>query len=351
MRSPQLLLTLALLTLLALLVPAELVAQDNPGTSAPNARKAGAPSMSARPQQIDALDSDIARMRSLLSQMQMNLPFVASTENPLKHQFELEIEMWGLVIADLEQHVNALRSSAAAPDARGAESSTAPGAPAQPNSGRNTSPNRAARFDGLLDNQYVRVSRLELPPPSRASVYQDVNDVVWIAVNTGTLTFFAQDQQSKKINFAPGDVRIFRRNQIVSVANGSDAAANGDVSQLSVIVQLKQPGLIYGGCGCDTQVETSVCGCVGAAHLPELWAVGLGKVTLAGTTLQPAQVFGGSAPRGDTLLVAISSLELSEAGGGSSLRLAAGEAAWIRAGLHRFVNQSTSPVHFVTVEF
>src|SRR4051812_34824497 len=46
---------------------------------------------------------DLQRMKSLVQQMQTNLAFVTSTQGPLKHQFELEIEMWQLEIARLER--------------------------------------------------------------------------------------------------------------------------------------------------------------------------------------------------------------------------------------------------------
>ena len=40
-----------------------------------------------------------------LAQMQTNLAFVTSTQGPLKHQFELEIEMWQLEIARMERQL------------------------------------------------------------------------------------------------------------------------------------------------------------------------------------------------------------------------------------------------------
>jgi len=48
---------------------------------------------------------DLQRMKALVQQMQTNLAFVTSTQGPLKHQFELEIEMWQLEIARLERRL------------------------------------------------------------------------------------------------------------------------------------------------------------------------------------------------------------------------------------------------------
>jgi hypothetical protein len=50
-----------------------------------------------------SLQNDIKRMRVLVQQMQNNLAFVDNSQSPLKHQFELEIEMWKIVISDMER--------------------------------------------------------------------------------------------------------------------------------------------------------------------------------------------------------------------------------------------------------
>ena len=55
----------------------------------------------------EAMRADLARMRNLVSQMQRNLGFVDSGLTPLKHQFELEIEMWNVLINDMQRRLNA----------------------------------------------------------------------------------------------------------------------------------------------------------------------------------------------------------------------------------------------------
>ena len=52
--------------------------------------------------QVDDLRSDLERMRALVNQMQSNLAFVDTTQSPLKHQFQLEIDMWNLMIRQME---------------------------------------------------------------------------------------------------------------------------------------------------------------------------------------------------------------------------------------------------------
>ncbi len=57
------------------------------------------------------LKSDVQRMRVILSQMQSNLAFVQNTTTPLKHQFELEIEMWQVVLDEMEHRIRDMEHS------------------------------------------------------------------------------------------------------------------------------------------------------------------------------------------------------------------------------------------------
>src|SRR5215470_2009015 len=59
------------------------------------------------------LSADLAKMHVLLGQMQRNVAFVSSGDTPLKHQFELEIEMWQLLLRDMERKLGAQQNAAA----------------------------------------------------------------------------------------------------------------------------------------------------------------------------------------------------------------------------------------------
>ena len=50
-----------------------------------------------------ALRDDIKKMRALVRQMEANLAFVDTTQTPLKHQFQLDIDMWKTVIDQMER--------------------------------------------------------------------------------------------------------------------------------------------------------------------------------------------------------------------------------------------------------
>jgi hypothetical protein len=54
-----------------------------------------------------ALQGDIKRMRALVRQMQTNLAFVDTTQSPLKHQFQLEIDAWNTLIDQMERRAQA----------------------------------------------------------------------------------------------------------------------------------------------------------------------------------------------------------------------------------------------------
>jgi uncharacterized protein involved in exopolysaccharide biosynthesis len=56
-----------------------------------------------RANDAQALREDIKKMRTLVAQMQANLAFVDNTQSPLKHQFQLEIDMWNVLINQMER--------------------------------------------------------------------------------------------------------------------------------------------------------------------------------------------------------------------------------------------------------
>ena len=57
----------------------------------------------ARANDAQALRDDIRKMRVLVGQMETNLAFVDSTQSPLKHQFQLDIDMWNVLINQMER--------------------------------------------------------------------------------------------------------------------------------------------------------------------------------------------------------------------------------------------------------
>ena len=59
----------------------------------------------ASPDKRDEMRREIEQMRVLISQMQRNLAQVSTGETPLKHQFDLELQMWQLLVRRMEKQL------------------------------------------------------------------------------------------------------------------------------------------------------------------------------------------------------------------------------------------------------
>lgn len=89
------------------------VQQPGMGAQAANSQAAAARAaenaqlqqMALRADDAQTLRDDIKKMRALVRQMETNLAFVDNTQSPLKHQFQLDIDMWKMVIDHLERKV------------------------------------------------------------------------------------------------------------------------------------------------------------------------------------------------------------------------------------------------------
>ena len=78
--------------------------QAKPKAGAPHSQAAASQDLSA--DQVQGLKDDLARMKSLVQQMETNLTFVETSQSPLKHQFQLEIDMWRMMIRQMERKLN-----------------------------------------------------------------------------------------------------------------------------------------------------------------------------------------------------------------------------------------------------
>lgn len=57
-------------------------------------------------QQPVDLKSDLEKMHVLIELMQRNVAFVSAGDTPMKHQFQLEIEMWQLLLRDMDRKID-----------------------------------------------------------------------------------------------------------------------------------------------------------------------------------------------------------------------------------------------------
>jgi hypothetical protein len=65
----------------------------------------------AKTAQLPAMQADAKKMRVILNQMRTNLAFVQSTQTPLKHQFELEIDMWQTLLDQMDRRIREMEHS------------------------------------------------------------------------------------------------------------------------------------------------------------------------------------------------------------------------------------------------
>jgi hypothetical protein len=104
--------TLLIALLLGMTVAAQGNRSDEPRSSskAPSAKSTAAtPDTQAHPEQWEAMQTDAKKMRVILNQMRTNLAFVQDTQTPLKHQFELEIDMWQVLLDQMDRRIEQAR--------------------------------------------------------------------------------------------------------------------------------------------------------------------------------------------------------------------------------------------------
>ena len=68
--------------------------------------------------EVQAMKSDVQRMRVMLNQLRTNLAFVDTTQSRLKHQFELEADMWQMTLDQMDRRIAVMESSRQQPEPR-----------------------------------------------------------------------------------------------------------------------------------------------------------------------------------------------------------------------------------------
>ncbi|MBI1740103.1 MAG: hypothetical protein HY233_13905 [Acidobacteriales bacterium] len=54
---------------------------------------------------VEQLRADLRRLQGLLNEMRTNLAFVQTSQTPLKHQFELEMDAWQVIVEQMERRL------------------------------------------------------------------------------------------------------------------------------------------------------------------------------------------------------------------------------------------------------
>lgn len=98
--------------LVVLLVSASILASAQQTSPAATSAQASSSTSGAMSDNVQALKSDAERMSVLLNQMRSNLGNIQNTTTPLNHQFALEIDMWQVVLGQLQRHIADLEREA-----------------------------------------------------------------------------------------------------------------------------------------------------------------------------------------------------------------------------------------------
>ncbi|HWZ45700.1 MAG TPA: hypothetical protein VNW97_19650 [Candidatus Saccharimonadales bacterium] len=79
-------------------------------SAAANTSKSAAPPVAAaaNDEPIQGLKLDLAQMQALVQQMEVNLAHVDSGQTFLKHQFQLEIDAWKVMIGSMQRRISAM---------------------------------------------------------------------------------------------------------------------------------------------------------------------------------------------------------------------------------------------------
>lgn len=93
------------MVLIALLTffPARSWPQSNPKPMGQENTSTSACPGPAEAEREQDLKDDLRKMRALLDQMRANLSFVGNNTSPLNHQFQMEIEMWQMLLERMER--------------------------------------------------------------------------------------------------------------------------------------------------------------------------------------------------------------------------------------------------------
>jgi hypothetical protein len=89
-------------------------ASGQSASASPAVVKTAAPQTSAgqsNEELIAGLKQDLAKMEALVQQMEVNLVHVEPGQTFLKHQFELEIDTWKVMIASMRRRVQAMEKN------------------------------------------------------------------------------------------------------------------------------------------------------------------------------------------------------------------------------------------------
>ena len=96
---------LAVLVFSFLIWTGEARAQQVPPAGIPTANSESATPTTSASNDAEQLRADLQRLKIILNQMRSNLAFVQTTQTPLKHQFELDVDAWQVMVEQMNRRL------------------------------------------------------------------------------------------------------------------------------------------------------------------------------------------------------------------------------------------------------
>ncbi len=201
----------------------------------------------------------------------------------------------------------------------------------------------------LYENADMRILDLDLGPHQSTLLEQHSFDYLFIALQNSQITVQRLGQSPMQVELPQGAVRY-------DSAGFSDTLTNdGNHAFRAVTIEFLNPHLTAGGCSCTGGPADAICSCPNASPLPANWQRRIGRVRLAGVTLQPGATYDIDSQMTTRFLVAVTPFDVIN----NSIhepkhfetRLPPGYFHWLAPGNNSVQNITSQPQRFVKVEF
>lgn len=201
----------------------------------------------------------------------------------------------------------------------------------------------------LYENTDMRILDVLLPAHQSTLLEQHDYNSISVVMSNSVVTVQRLGQVSVQLTLPAGAVRYDRAGLADTLTNDSDQPFH------SVTIEFLNTRLTAGGCSCTGGAADALCSCPNALPLPANWERRIGRVTVAGVTLEPGASYDVKSQKTTRFLVAVTPLDVLNVSihepHNLDVRLPAGYFHWLAPGPNTIQNISSQPQRFVKVEF
>lgn len=201
----------------------------------------------------------------------------------------------------------------------------------------------------LYENADMRILDFYLAPHQSTLLEQHEFDFLLIALQNSRITVQRLGQSPVKLQLPQGAVRYSRAGFSDTVTN------NGNHPFHAVTIEFLNRKLTAAGCSCTGGAADAICSCPNASPLPADWQRRIGRVILAGVTLEPGATYDIDSQMTTRFLVAVTPFDVINNSVHEprhfETRLPPGYFHWLAPGPNSVQNITSQPQRFVKVEF